>query len=94
MKAKIIFYKQENLSQNEKFKLRRELIGLEQKSNFSRYSYQIKGILDKLPHYRPVDSSIIVGKKHMDKITSAIKKHNAVYETFSIEIPKCKLSKK
>ena len=94
MKAKIIFYRQKNLSQNEKFKLRRDLLGLKQKSNFSRYSYKIKGILDKIPHYRPIDSSIIVEEKDMDKIKSALKKHNTVYETFSIEIPKCKLTKK
>ena len=94
MKAKIVFYKQSNLNQNEKFKLRRELLGLKQKSNFSRYSYPIKGILDEIPHYRPIDSAIIVEDKNLLKIRTVLGKHNADYEVFSIDISKGKLAKK
>lgn len=91
MDAKIIFYKQTKLDQNTKFKLRRELLGIEQKSNFARYKYKIEGILNKIPHYRPIDSTIIVQKKDADKIIKTISKYGAEYELFGINIDKAKL---
>jgi len=92
MNAKIIFYKQTKLDQNTKFKLRRELLGIEQKSNFARYKYKVEGILDKIPHYRPIDSAIIMQKKDTDKIIKIIKKYDAEYEVFEIKIDKVKLA--
>lgn len=94
MKAKIIFYKQNNLDQKNKFKLRRELLGLKQKSNFSRYTYKIKGILDEIPHYKPADSAIIIENKHLNKIKTTLKKHKTTYEVFNIEIQANKLHPK
>jgi len=91
MNAKIIFYTQKNLNQNTKFKLRRELLGIEQKSNFSRYKYSIKGILNKIPHYRPIDSTIILKPKDVQKIEKTLKKYDAKYETFDILINQNKL---
>lgn len=93
MDAKIIFYKQDKLDQNTKFKLRRELLGLEQKSNFSRYKYQIKGILNEIPHYRPINSTIITKNKHTTKIKKILKKYGTEYEIYTIKIPKNKLKK-
>lgn len=86
MNAKIIFYNQKRLNQNTKFKLRRDLLGLEQKSNFSRYKYSIKGVLNQIPHYRPVDSTIIIKSKDLQNITEILDKYKARYETFDIVI--------
>lgn len=91
MDAKIIFYKQDKLDQNTKFRLRRELLGLEQKSNFSRYKYKIKGILNEIPHYRPIKSTIITKNKHIPKIKKILKKYKTEYEIYTIKIPKNKL---
>ena len=93
METKIIFYKQQGLDQNTKFKLRRELLGLEQKSNFSRYKYDVKGILDEIPYYRPVDSAIIVKKEDVKKIENILTKYGAALEVFEIKVPKTKLKK-
>jgi len=93
MNAKIVFYKQDRLNQNTKFKLRRDLLGIEQKSNFSRYSYHIEGILDKIPHYRPINSSIIVENKNLKHIKDILAKYNAEFEVFDIVTPKSKLIK-
>jgi len=86
MKAKIIFYTQKKLDQNTKFKLRRELLGIEQKSNFSRYKYSVNGILNKLPHYRPADSTIIIQSKDLKSIEEILDKYKAEHETFDITI--------
>jgi len=91
MNAKIVFYTQKNLDQNTKFKHRRELLGIEQKSNFSQYKYQIKGILNEIPHYRPVDSTIILKDKDLQNITEILDKYKAKYEVFDIIIPQNKL---
>jgi hypothetical protein len=72
MKQKIIFYKQKDLTQNMKFKLRRELLGIKQKSNFSRYTYKVEGALDKIPNYRPVDSTIIIEENNLNIILDLI----------------------
>jgi hypothetical protein len=94
MDAKVVFYKQNSLDQNSKFKLRKELLGIEQKSNFSRYSYKIKGVLDEIPHYKPVDSAIIVENKHLNKIKKTLNKHKVSYEVFNINIPPGKMTRK
>jgi hypothetical protein len=93
MEAKIIFYNQNELDQNTKFKLRRELLGVKQKSNFSRYEYKVEGILNKIPNYRPVTSSIIVESKNVKIILSILAKFNAKYEVFDINLPKSKMIK-
>lgn len=93
MDTKVIFYKQKGLDQNTKFKLRRELLGIEQKSNFSRYKYKVRGILDEIPHYRPVDSTIIVKKEDVPKIRELFKKYNVTIEVFEVRIPETKLQK-
>lgn len=91
MGKKIIFYKQDGLDQNTKFKLRRELLGLEQKSNFSQYKYKVKGILDEIPHYRPVNSTIIVKNEDVDKIKKILNKYNVKLEIFEVKVPNSKL---
>jgi hypothetical protein len=93
MKAKIIFYNQNKLDQSTKFNLRRELLGIKQKSNFSRYEYKVEGILNKIPNYRPVNSSVIVEFENAKIIISILNKFNAEYETFNIEVPSSKLIK-
>lgn len=94
MEAKIVFYKQNKLDQNTKFRLRRDLLGLEQKSNFSRYRYKVSGLLDRIPNYRPVNSSIIVENKNLRKVKNLLSKYATTYEIFSIKIPTGKLTKK
>ncbi len=94
MNARIIFYKQEKLDQNTKFKLRRDLLGIEQKSNFARYKYKIPGLLDKIPNYKPVKSTIIVKNEDLSKIKNVLNEYNAEYEIFEIKIPITKLSQK
>ena len=93
METRIIFYKQLGLDQNTKFKLRRELLGLEQKSNFSRYKYDVKGFLNEIPCYRPVNSTIIVRKKDVKKIKEIFSKYNVSSEVFEIKVPESKLKK-
>ena len=93
MKAKIVFYCQEKLSQNEKFKLRRELLGIDQQSNYGRYQYKVEGLLNKISNYRPVRSSIIIAKSNLNEVIDLIKKFDIKIEVFDIEIPKSKLSK-
>ncbi len=91
MEAKIVFYKQEKLNQNGKFNLRRDLLGLEQKSNFGRYKYKVKGLLDEIPHYKPADSAIIIEPKKLSLVKEILSKHNVFYEIFNIEISANKL---
>ena len=93
MNAKILFYRQDELDQNTKFRLRRELLGLEQKSNFGGYNYKIKGFLDKIPHYRPVKSTIIIRNEDVNKTKAILSKYGTKLEIFNIEIPKNKLKK-
>lgn len=92
MDAKIVFYNQSGLDQNSKFKLRKELLGLKQKSNFSRYSYKVNGILDEIPHYKPIDSAIIIEKESLKRIKAVLGKHKVKCEVFNIEVPRSKLS--
>lgn len=91
MDTKVIFYKQDRLDQNTKFKMRRELLGLEQKSNFSQYKYKVKGILNEIPHYRPVNSTIIVKNEDVDKIKKILNKYKVTLEIFEVKVPNSKL---
>jgi len=91
MEAKIIFYHQDKLNQNEKFKLRRELLGINQKSNYGRYQYKVKGLLDEIPNYRPIRSSIIVSNSKVTSVTKLLSKFNVKIEVLDIKIPKSKL---
>lgn len=66
---------------------------MEQKSNFSKYNYRVKGILDNISHYRLVNSTIIVKNEDVKDIKKILDKYSVKSEVFEIRFPENKLKK-
>lgn len=56
------------------------------KSNRAKYTYERKGILDKIEHIKIANKAIIVKNKDFLKISDVLKEHRASVKTWDIEI--------
>lgn len=77
MEGKIICYnlKTSGLSRSDLDRFLRELAGHNDKSNYGRYNYRKRGILDDIPHIKPVRCVIVVSSKESTPIIFLLKKY-------------------
>lgn len=90
----MICYDLSKLSQIEKVEVKRALFGYTEYSNNAKYTYERKGILHKIPSIKPIKAVIIVKNGDERIIVKILKKYNAKYYLYSVDIPKFKSSKK
>jgi len=86
MNAVLISYTLEKTSQTQRTALNRELNGYKDFSNKGKYTYQRKGILQKIPHIKPGKSVIITKKQYKNKILKTLKKYKAKTDHYNIQI--------
>lgn len=86
MKGKLICYTLGKTSSTVRTKFKRELLGYKDHSNMGKYNYKRKGLLSKIPNYRPIRSVIIIKEKDKTKILSLLKKYKARYDIFNVDI--------
>lgn len=85
-KGKIICYnlKPANLTKVEIVRFQMELSGRENKSNYGRYTYYRKGLLDRVPHIKPVRSVLVVLPESSGEILDLLRRYRA--EIFARDI--------
>lgn len=83
MKCTIICYTLKKTTPTTRNKFKRELLGYTDHSNKGKYKYKRKGILQNIPHLRPIRSTIIIENKNKQKIIKFLQKYNAIYHTFN-----------
>ena len=83
MKAKygrIVIYKmRKHLAPGMRSRLFQKLLGYEDKSNFGKYTYRRKGLLDRIPHISPARGVLIVRAKDVKKIFEFLKDKAEVF---------------
>jgi len=62
-----------HLSPGIKSRLFQKLLGYKDKSNFGKYTYRRKGLLDRTPHISPARGVLIVRAKDVKKIFEFLK---------------------
>lgn len=55
----------------------REFYGYMDKSNYGKYQYRRKGLLDRIPHIKLIRGAIIIQKGNCNKVTQFLKRFNA-----------------
>lgn len=65
------------LSSRAKTKLDRELHGWTDRSNNGRYTYERDGLLQRMPHLRPVRSVLVVASGHAGEVIGLLERHGA-----------------
>jgi len=72
----LISYNLTDLTQPERNRLCRKLYGWKDKSQYSKYTYYRKGLLDEIPHLNPTKSVVVVRKKDSKRVLSLLRKYN------------------
>jgi len=77
MKGKIICYniKSSNILRSDMDRFLREFAGHDDKSNYGKYSYRKRGLLDNIPHIKPVRSVIIVSSNESAPIIDLLRSY-------------------
>lgn len=77
MNGKIICYniKSSSISRRDTNRFLQELAGQDNKSNYGKYSYHRRGLLDDIPHIKPVRSVIIVSSNEIAAIIDLFKRY-------------------
>ena len=65
-------------------RLERELFGYKDRSNYGKYTYHREGLLDRIPHIKPVRSVIVVLPEFSGEILELLRKYRA--EIFARDI--------
>ena len=86
MNGKLVCYTLGKISSTLRNKFKRELLGYKDHSNMGKYNYERRGILSKIPNYRPIRSVIIIKEKDKNKIISLLKRYKARYATFDVKV--------
>ncbi len=81
----IIIYKLTGLSQIDRDKLCRKLLGRTVKTHKGKYTHHIKGLLDDIPHIRIGKGILIINKEEEIRLSNFLKTHE-VKEVFIREI--------
>ncbi|KXB04456.1 hypothetical protein AKJ50_02375 [candidate division MSBL1 archaeon SCGC-AAA382A13] len=79
----IVAYKQPN--QSKSVQLSRSLHGYTDKSNYGEYSYERKGLLDKIPYQKLMNGVFILKKKDAEQLIKLLEKYEAEYYAGTIE---------
>jgi len=85
-KGRIVCYnlKPANLTAAEKVHFQMELSGHRNRSNYAKYTYYREGLLDRIPHIKPVRSVIVVPPELSEDLLSLLMKYRA--EIFARDI--------
>ena len=68
-------------------KVHEKLFDRYKKSNYSSYTYEIKGILTKGEYIKPVRAVLIIKKEHARRIVDLFDTNGIRYRLFEINIP-------
>ena len=94
MEGKLICYDLSKLNQINKVEVKRALFGYTEYSNNAKYTYERKGILDRITAMKPINAVIVVQVGDEKDIIKCLKKYKAKCYIYSVDIPKFKSFKK
>ena len=83
----IAFKLRKDVKSTARTKFFRELYGCVDKSNYKKYTYIRKGILDDIPHIQLSRAAIIVRNEYKEKILKFLQ-HDAIVETRKVVLQK------
>jgi len=83
MSVMVIAYKPPNKSKS--VQISRALNGYKDRSNHGEYTYQRKGLLEKIPHRKLTKNVILLKEKDHEKLTEILEKYEAEYYAGTIE---------
>ena len=86
MKAKLVTYTTENLTNSERSILSKKLYGYLDKSNRSRYTYKREGIIQPFKHLKVSKNTFIIELKGWKKIEETLRKSKATIKIWNINI--------
>jgi hypothetical protein len=86
MKAIIITYTTENMNNTQKSIISKTINGYTDKSNQSKYTYQRKGLFQKIPHTKITDKTYIITENDYKKIQKTLKNLQINIKTWKINI--------
>lgn len=92
-KGTLICYQLKGFTQSIKTQFWQKLFGYMNNSNFQRYQYRRKGLLDEIPYISPIKSVIIIKKEDSRKLLAFLKKYKVKIFTREIILKKSDLNK-
>ena len=94
MQAWVFFFTIKELDPKVRTKVRAQLYGKKQQSNYGRYHYQIKGLIPEKSYIRPVQSVLIVRKRYVQKLLKFFESNCVKYRFFEITLDRSDFEKK
>ncbi|KXB01988.1 hypothetical protein AKJ45_03785 [candidate division MSBL1 archaeon SCGC-AAA261F19] len=77
MRLTLIVYKQSNRSKS--VQLSRALQGYKDRSNYGKYSYDRRGLLEKIPYLKLMNGVFILREKDSDRLIELLERYEAEY---------------
>lgn len=84
MKAKLVTYRTENLSNSERSKLSKKLYGYTDKSHYGEYAYKRKGLLDDTTYIKVYNNTFIISVEDWPTIKKELEEREANMKVWDI----------
>ena len=88
MKGIIFLYRTKGVEPRSLTKMNAQLFGKEQQSNYSKYRYEIEGMIPKEEYIRPIRAVVIVKEQYSEDIRKVFELYGIKYRSFKIELKK------
>jgi hypothetical protein len=88
MKGIIFLYRTKGVEPRSLTKMNVQLFGKEQQSNYSKYRYEIEGMIPKEEYIRPIRAVVIVKEQYSEDIRKVFELYGIKYRSFKIELKK------
>ena len=77
-------FRKQGMERKEQARIYRKLYGYRSSSNYGRYHYDVKGLLDTIPSIRYEDGNFLIPSSKKRKITEFLEKNNASYRMWRV----------
>jgi hypothetical protein len=78
-------FRRKGMERKEQARIYRKLYGYRSASNYGKYHYNVKGLLDSIPAIRYKDGNFIVRKEDFPVIQKFLDDNRSSYRTWSVE---------
>ena len=84
MITKLVCYRLGNISPVKRTNLHRELYGYTDNSNYGKYRYHRKGLLENIKHKKVLDCAIITDERNSKSLIKILRKYKAKISVFEV----------
>ena len=77
-------FRKKGMERKEQARIYRKLYGYRSSSNYGKYHYSVKGLLDTIPSIRYEDGNFLIKEEDLDTVKKFLEENDSAYRTWRV----------